>query len=74
MSAIRTLLQKTLLSQIMAKPAIVVRENDDFHVVRDKLETYNIRHLPVVNEAGILVGLVTERYLYKIHSQRKLED
>jgi CBS domain-containing protein len=36
--------------------------------------TYEIRHLPVVNDAGSLVGLITERLLYKIHSPRKLED
>ncbi len=58
----------------MVKPVIAVHETDDFHVVLEKMEVHGIRHLPVVNDAGTLVGIITERYLYKIHSPRKLED
>lgn len=74
MSAIQTLLQTTVLADVMAKPIVIVLESDDFHVVKDKMEAHDIRHLPVINDAGKLVGIVTERYLYKIHSPRKLED
>ena len=74
MSVINSLLQSTTLGQIMIKPVISVREDDEFHVVQERMSHHGIRHLPVVNEAGVLVGLLTERYLYKIHSPRKLED
>ena len=74
MSTIRNLLRSTKLEKIMIKPVITVHENDEFHVVQEKMETHAIRHLPVVNEVGVLVGILTERYLYKIHSPRKLED
>jgi len=74
MSSIQNILETTLLIDVMVKPVIAVRDIDDFHVVQDKMETFGIRHLPVVNDAGVLVGIITERYLYKIHSPRKLED
>jgi CBS domain-containing protein len=74
MSIVRPVLKDTLLKDIMIKPVKVVRESDDFHVVKDKLETFDIRHLPVVDEDGILVGLMTQRHLFKIHSPRKLES
>ena len=58
----------------MTKPVITVSTEDAFHVVWEKMDVYDIRHLPVVNHLGCLVGLITERNLYKIHSPRKLED
>jgi predicted transcriptional regulator len=30
--------------------------------------------LPVVNDAGVVTGLISQRDLYKIHSPRRLED
>jgi CBS domain-containing protein len=74
MSVVHSILQSTLLSEIMTKSVFSVYENDEFHVVHEKMENHDIRHLPVVNEAGVLVGLITQRYLYKIHSPRKLEE
>ena len=58
----------------MASPVITVREEDEFHVVQDKFSVYDIRHLPVINAAGRVVGLISQRHLYKIHSPRRLED
>ena len=74
MSAIHQLLQSTPLSQVMTKSVISVHETEEFHVVHEKMQNHDIRHLPVVNDAGVLVGLLTQRYLYKTYSPRKLED
>ena len=71
---IQHLLRKTLLKSVMTSPAITVFELEDFSVVKDKFELYSIRHLPVVNHKGVLVGLITQRDLYKIHSPRRLQD
>ena len=67
-------LKEIPLKDVMAAPAITIRDNEEFHVVQDKLATYDIRHLPVVNDRGTLAGLITQRALYKIHSPRRLED
>ena len=58
----------------MTSPVITVNANDDFHVVQDKMAVHDIRHLPVVDHNGQVVGLVSQRHLYKIHSPRKLES
>jgi CBS domain-containing protein len=71
---IQELLRKTKLKELMAAPAITVNQSDDFHVVQDKFTTHNIRHLPVLDDSGGVIGLITQRQLYKIHSPRKLED
>ena len=71
---IHELLKKTLLKSVMTSPTITVVVSDDFSTVKEKFELYGIRHLPVVNQTGMLVGLITQRDLYKIHSPRKLED
>ena len=67
-------LQKTTIKDVMASPAITVNENDDFSKVQEKFQFHQIRHLPVVNTGGGLVGLITQRELFKIHSPHKLED
>lgn len=67
-------LKKTLIKEVMAAPAITVNENDDFSKVHEKFQFHDIRHLPVVNANGGIVGLITQRELFKIHSPHKLDD
>jgi CBS domain-containing protein len=62
------------VDEVMVSPVITVKETDDFALVQEKIALYDVRHLPVVNAEGALVGLVTQRDLYQIHSPRKLED
>lgn len=64
----------TKISEVMISPVITVRETDDFALVQEKIALYDVRHLPVVNEVGAVVGIVTQRDLYQIHSPRRLED
>ncbi len=71
---IRQLLKETKLSEVMAVPVITVNEGDEFHVVQEKFNSHDIRHLPVVDDTGGVIGLITQRDLYKVHSPRKLED
>ncbi len=73
-SDIKQFLLDTKLREIMISPVITVKENDDFALVQEKIALYDVRHLPVVNEAGSIVGLITQRDLYQIHSPRRLED
>ena len=58
----------------MVSPIVTVHQDDEFHVVWEKFVLHGIRHLPVVNDAGGVVGLISQRHLYKIHSPRYLED
>jgi len=58
------------MKDIMVSSVVTVHEGDAFHIVWEKFETHKIRHLPVVNDAGCVVGLISQRHLYKIHSPR----
>ncbi len=71
---IQDILHSIKLADIMTKPVVTVSSQDEFHVVWEKMAAYDIRHIPVVDHAGTLVGIITERNLFKIHSPRKLED
>jgi acetoin utilization protein AcuB len=71
---VQGILQATKLRTIMKAPVITVSEDDDFHLVQDKMAVHDIRHIPVVNESDQVVGLISERHLYKIHSPRRLEN
>lgn len=71
---IRALLNKVKLKEIMSSPAISVSVHAPFREVARLLQQHRIRHLPIVNSANEVVGLMTERDLYKIQPPHKLED
>jgi len=73
-SDIKKFMIDTKISEVMVSPVITVKETDNFALVQEKIALYDVRHLPVVNEAGSIVGIVTQRDLYQIHSPRRLED
>ena len=73
-SDIKKFLLETRLEDVMDAPVITVKETDAFALVQEKIALYDVRHLPVVNETGSIVGIITQRDLYQIHSPRRLED
>ena len=73
-SDIKQFLLDTKVRDVMVGPVITVKETDDFALVQEKIALYDVRHLPVVNETGSVVGLISQRDLYQIHSPRRLED
>lgn len=70
----RELIRTITLKDVMSTPVITVQVWEDFHVVYDKFTLHGIRHLPVVDDAGRLVGLVSQRHLYKLCSPRRKEN
>ena len=71
---IKRFLLETRVREVMSSPVITVKETDDFALVQEKIALYDVRHLPVVDETGSIVGIITQRDLYQIHSPRRLED
>lgn len=71
---LKRFLKDTRIRQVMDSPVITVQETDDFALVQEKIALYDIRHLPVVDETGSIIGLITQRDLYQIHSPRRLDD
>jgi CBS domain-containing protein len=63
--AIRVVAQKiplkTPLKKVMTKKVVTIFEDASFTEARRKMTSRGIRHLPVVNEKGKIVGLLTIR-------------
>jgi CBS domain-containing protein len=60
--AIRVVAQKVALDKplrkVMTKNVITIREDATFEEARRRITSHGIRHLPVVNQNGKLVGLL----------------
>ena len=48
---------------IMTAPVVAIGHTDNLKVVEEVMEWKHIRHLPVINDDGELVGLLTHRDL-----------
>jgi len=51
------------LNNVMTKNVITIREESSINEVRKIIGAHRIRHLPVVNQKGMLVGLLSVRWL-----------
>ncbi len=71
---VKKLLQELTLKEVMQTPAITIPVDVVFSDVVRLFNNHRIRHLPVVNESKEVVGLISQRDLYKTQSPRKLED
>ena len=71
---IRAFFMKVRLSEIMIREVISLFDDDPFSLVEEKMRENCIRHLPVVDFQKKLVGIITQRDLYRTHTPRKDED
>ena len=71
---IRTLLNKVKLKEAMTSPSISIDVEAPFREVAKICQERRIRHLPVVNSRKEVVGLMTQRDLYKIQPPHKNMD
>ena len=49
------------MKQVMKSPVETVNVNEKFSIVWDLFKLKGIRHLPVVDDKEILVGVITQR-------------
>ncbi len=71
---IQALLKKVKLFEVMTTPPICVHENAPFRDVVRLLHEKRIRHLPVLNSENEVVGIISQRDLYKLQPPHKNED
>ena len=68
----RVVFHDVKIKEIMKAPVITVYEDDDLSVVGEKFILHGISYLPVVSHANQLVGIVSQKYLYKTQSPRRI--
>ncbi|MBL7792083.1 MAG: CBS domain-containing protein [Saprospiraceae bacterium] len=57
------------VEQIMSTDLFTVNENDPLDFAANLMDWRNVRHLPVENEKGVLVGFLTAKMLLRFYSQ-----
>lgn len=68
------MLQGIKIRELMHSPVVTIGADENFSKVEEKLRTKGIRHLPVVDGDGRVVGMVTQRDLYRTLSPRVTEE
>lgn len=58
----------------MTAPAITVHADEPLHRVEEKMRVKGIRHLAVVDRRERVVGVITQRDLYRTLSPRRAEE
>lgn len=61
-----TLLQKIFIKDVMVKDVVSIRVDEPFSKVAEIFQEHGIRHLPVVDKGKKLLGIITQRDLYKL--------
>ncbi len=60
------------VGDIMLSPAVSVKENDDFSAVQKKFLENHLPYVCVTDDGQKLVGTISQKYLYKAQSPRKI--
>ena len=68
---LKVLLKKTKVSEIMTSPAVTVRVDQPFRNIPKLFTQHHIRHIPVVDDRQRLVGLLSQRDLFRIQPPKK---
>ena len=53
------------VADLMSREVVTLLENDTLHVADDVMGLARIRHMPMVDEEGAVVGLVSQRDLFR---------
>jgi len=65
-------LKMTKLKMVMDKHVVTVNAEDEFSLVHVKFTSDHVTHLVVVDGENHVVGLISQKYLYKTQSPRKV--
>lgn len=71
---IRVLLTKVKIKEIMVSKVICAKVNDKVSQVEKIMRDRSIRHLPIVDDKNKLVGILTQRDIFRIQSPHRDED
>ena len=65
-------LQETKVTAIMKKNVITVFEDDDLSDAQEKFVQFGVYYLVVIDHNHKFLGLISQKYLYKTQSPRKI--
>jgi acetoin utilization protein AcuB len=53
--------QILLANQVMTSPVITIKSNDSIDDSLKLFQTHQLRHIPVINDAGVVQGIISDR-------------
>ncbi|MCA9408102.1 MAG: CBS domain-containing protein [Candidatus Omnitrophica bacterium] len=71
---IRHLLKNVKIQDVMSSPCEMINMEEPMSAVEELFVSRRIRHLPIIDSAGKLVGLITKRDLFRTVAPRKAID
>lgn len=66
------ILRNTRVSDIMETEVITVREDEPLSIVHNTFVAHHLTHVIIVDETNRISGIISQKYLYKAHSPRKI--
>jgi len=70
--SLQELFAKVKISDVMNKLVVTIYEDEDLSLAQTKFINHGVTHLIVLNRRDELVGVLSQKYLYKTHSPRKI--
>ena len=58
-------IDRTRVSEVMATPVVVASGSENVGAAIDRMRTHGVRRLPIVDDAGIVLGIITLDDLYR---------
>jgi CBS domain-containing membrane protein len=70
-SAARKMEASDLVSTVMSRSVVVASQSNSFSEVVELFSKHDMHHLPIVDEAGVIVGIVSSNDLMKVFTDAK---
>jgi len=71
---LRVLFEETKVKELMQKNYPYLNEGDELILAEQAFLSQAATHLPIIDEGKKLVGMLSQKYLYKAQSPRKILD
>lgn len=63
-------IDRTPVSEVMGKPVVVASGSENMSDAIDRMRTHGIRRLPIVDDGGVVLGIVTLDDVYRVLADR----
>lgn len=71
-SDFRQTFNATKIKDVMRSPVVTIHEDEDLSVAQIRFLNHHISHLLVLDRQNKLTGIISQKYLYKTQSPRKI--
>ena len=59
-------IDQTRVNEVMAKPVVIASGSESVSIAIDRMRTHGVRRLPIVDDGGTVLGIITLDDLYRV--------